>query len=46
MKGQPFTLALYRVKPGNEDEFVEQWRHLAETILVSCLAAALGHLDP
>ena len=31
MKGQPYTLALYRVKPGYEDEFIKRWRSLAET---------------
>ena len=28
---QPFTLAMYRVKPGAEDDFISAWRELART---------------
>lgn len=31
MSEQAFTLAVYRVKPGREDEFVAAWDGLAET---------------
>jgi heme-degrading monooxygenase HmoA len=30
MQGRPYTLALWRVQPGREGEFVQAWRQLAE----------------
>lgn len=31
MKNQAYTLAMYRVKPGREDDFVLSWNKLADT---------------
>lgn len=31
MKGQPYTLAMYRVMPGRQSEFTALWRDLAST---------------
>ena len=31
MKGQPYTLAFYRVKLGREEEFISRWRNVAMT---------------
>lgn len=30
MQGRPYTLALWRVQPGREDEFVQAWKDLGE----------------
>jgi quinol monooxygenase YgiN len=31
MSKVPYTLAMYRVRPGQEEKFIEAWRNLAKT---------------
>lgn len=31
MSGQAYTLAMYRVRPGSENDFIQSWNALAET---------------
>ncbi len=33
MNDNAYTLAMYRVKPGREDDFVEVWNELADTFV-------------